>query len=246
MTYEHLIVEREGPLLRVWLNRPEVLNALNDAILDEITAVFTDLQGTEEVRVVVLAGAGRCFSSGADRKNMPGLTSREVALSRRRWRGDTGLRACRAIADADPVTIARTHSHVLGGGVVLAVSCDFRIGADDTTLRLPEVELGVPLPWGGTPLLIREMGAARAREFVMLSTPLSAQQAQHAGLLHAVVPSAELDAEVDAWAQRLLALPEEAVAATKQQFRRYAVVTRLGDLTETDAELGQRVLDRER
>jgi enoyl-CoA hydratase/carnithine racemase len=246
MTYQHLIVEREGPLLRVWLNRPEVLNALNNAILDEITAVFTDLQGTDEIRVVVLAGAGRCFSSGADRKNMPGLTTPDMALGRRRWVGETGLRACRAIADADPVTIARTHSHVLGGGVVLAVSCDFRLGADDTTLRLPEVELGVPLPWGGTPLLIREMGAARAREFVMLSRSQTAQEARDAGLLHAVVPSAELDAEIDAWAQRLLALPEEAVAATKQQFRRYAAVTRLADLTDTDAELGQRILDRGR
>lgn len=90
------------------------------------------------------------------------------------------------------------------------------------------------------------MGAARAREFVMLSRSLTAQQARDAGLLHALVPTAELDAEVEAWAQRLLALPEEAVAATKQQFRRYAAVTRLADLTETDAELGQRIVDRER
>ncbi|QEC48748.1 enoyl-CoA hydratase/isomerase family protein [Baekduia soli] len=243
-SYEHLVVEQEGPLMRVWLDRPEVLNALNDEILVEITDLFTGLQGTDEIRVVVLGGVGRCFSSGADLRRFPGRTTPDVPLGRRRWRGNTGLRAARAIADADPVTIARTHSHVLGGGVVLAISCDFRIGADDTILRLPEVELGAPLPWGGTPLLIREMGASRAREFVMFSTPLDAAQAREAGLLHAVVPAASLDAEVDAWVQRLLALPEESVAATKQQFRRYAAVTRLADLSETDAELGQRVTDR--
>ena len=125
----------------------------------------------------------------------------------------------------------------MGGGLCLALACDFRLAATDTQLALPEVDLGLPLTWGGTARLVHEVGAARARELIMLADDVDGTRAEAMGLVHRVVAPNELDATVTDWATRLAAKPEVAVHMAKTQFRALARRSGLGDTTETDGDL---------
>lgn len=239
MTYETLAVERDGAVARVWLARPAVRNALDTTTLDELAAAFTALRAEPDVQVIVLGGRGPSFCAGADRKNPParlvrgaGATARE-----RRWAAQIGRRAVQAIADSDALTVARLHGHVIGGGVLLGLACDFRIAAAGTVFHVPEVDLGIPLAWGGVPRLIRAVGEARAKEIILLCERFDAADAAAMGLVNRVVPSDALDATVDDWAQRLAGKAPWAVHMTKTQFRAYAHTAALGDLTEHDGAL---------
>jgi enoyl-CoA hydratase/carnithine racemase len=236
-----LALERDGPVLRVWLDRPERRNALSGPALEEIAALFGALQTDFDARVVVLGGRGPSFCAGADRKEPPGadrLRGDSGASEReRRWAAQLGRRACEAVAAAEAVTVARLHGHVVGGGLALALACDFRVAAQGTRFHVPEVDLGIPLSWGATPRLIHEVGAARAREIILGAEPFDAARAEQWGVAHRVVPEAALDAEVDAWARRLAAKPEIAVHMTKTQLRAYARRAALGDVSESDGDL---------
>jgi enoyl-CoA hydratase/carnithine racemase len=228
-------------VLRVWLDRPERRNALDTATLEALTELYQGLQRDFETRVVVLGGRGPGFCAGADRGRPPG-SERMAASSgagerERRWTAQIGWRACRAIEECEAVTIARVHGHAVGGGVALAIACDFRIAAQGTVFHVPEVDLGLPLTWGATPRLIAEVGAARARELILLCDRVDARTAERWGLVHRVVPAARLDAAVDDWARRLAAKPEIAVQMTKHQLRARSRVAVLGDVTETDGDL---------
>lgn len=241
MEFETLEIERRGPLLRVWLARPERRNALNGRALEELAALYTGLRTDFETRVVVLGGRGPSFCAGADRKDPPGSDRMRRASGaserERRFASQIGQRACAAIADADVVTLARIHGHAVGGGLALALACDFRIAAADTVFHVPEVDLGIPLSWGATPLLVREVGAARAREIILLCERFDAGRAEQWGVVHRSVPPEALDATVDDWARRLAAKPEVAVHMTKTQLRSYGRRALLGDATETDGDL---------
>lgn len=234
--FETLELEREGPVLRVWLNRPEKLNAIDNTMLREIGDLFGSLETEWEARVVVLGGRGRSFCAGADRK--AGAPAVEPSTDReRRWISQLGRRANKAIEDCDALTIARVHGHAIGGGACFALACDFRIAARDAVFRVPEVDLGIPLTWGATPRLLNEIGAARTREVLMLCEDIAAQKAADWGMVHRAVDPEALDSEVDELARKLAAKPEMAISMTKSQLRAYARATSLGDVSETDGDL---------
>ena len=240
MAWKTLSVERDGPIVRVWLDRPERRNALNSLALQELAEVFGSLATDFDARVVVLGGRGPSFCSGADRRDPPGNlpeSERSPGDRERRWMGQLGLRAVRAIEELEAVTIARVHGHAIGGGAVLPLACDLRVAAAGTVFSIPEVDLGVPLGWGATPRLIREIGPARARELILLCDRIDAETAAGFGLLNRVVPEDRLDAVVNEWAARIASKPEIAVHMVKTQFRAYAATTALGDATETDGDL---------
>jgi enoyl-CoA hydratase/carnithine racemase len=236
-----LAVERDGPVLRVWLDRPERRNALDTATLEALTELYTGLQRDFETRVVVLGGRGPSFCAGADRERPPGgermAASSGASDRERRFAAQIGWRACRAIEACEVVTLARVHGYAVGGGVALALACDFRIAAQGSVFHVPEVDLGIPLTWGATPRLIAELGAARARELILMCDRVDARTAERWGLVNRVVPAARLDATVDAWALRLAAKPEGAVHMTKTQLRAQAHGAVLGDTSETDGDL---------
>jgi enoyl-CoA hydratase/carnithine racemase len=238
--FRTLEIERDGPIARVWLNRPERRNALDTTALDELAALFGSFAREFGTRVAVLGGRGASFCAGADRKSPPGrerLAADSGATDReRRHAAQIGLRAARAIEDAEVVTIARVHGHAIGGGAALALACDFRIAADDAVFAIPEVDLGIPLTWGATARLVHEVGAARAREAILLCDRFDAHTAERWGVVHRAVPPADLDAAVDDWARRLAAKPEIAVHMTRTQLRAYAARDRLGDFTESDGD----------
>lgn len=236
---ETLTVERDGPVLRVWLDRAEKRNPLSAVTLQALADVYDGTASDFDVRVVVLGGRGPSFSGGADRSD-PGAPrdgDDEPSAREQRWVAQLGKRATRAIDDCEVPTIARLHGSVVGGAAVLAMACDFRIAADDTSFWIPEVDLGIPLTWGALPLLIRECGMARAREAVVLCERIDAATAERWGMAHRVVPRADLDATVDEWARRLAAKPQGAMSMTTSQLRAYGASYRQADLTELDGDL---------
>ncbi len=239
MSYETLTVEVDGPIARVWLNRPERRNALNARALEEIAAAFAELQTSFEAQVIVLGGRGPSFCAGADRKDPPARLTRSTGAGprERRYASLMGRRALEAIERVDAITVARLHGHVIGGGAVLALACDLRIAAADTIFNIPEVDLGIPLTWGAAPRLAREVGAARAKELILLCDRFDGEAAARYGLVNRAVPADQLDANVDDWVQRLAGKPPWAVHMTKSQFKAYAATTSLGDVTEMDGDL---------
>jgi enoyl-CoA hydratase/carnithine racemase len=230
-----------GEVLVVELHRPAKLNALDGATLEAIASVFTQVNASFAVRAVLLRGAGRAFSAGADRKAAPGSDRMSVASGagerERRHASQIGLRACAAIANCEVPTVAVVQGWCVGGGFALAVSCDFRIAASDAQFSIPEVDLGIPLAWGATPRLISEIGMAKARELIMMCDPIDADEAFRIGVVNRVVPvGSEGELAMD-WAQRLAAKPEIAIHETKTQFRAYAASSLMGNVTETDGDL---------
>lgn len=244
MSYKSLELERQGPVLRVWLNRPKRLNAISSVMLREIGDLFLSLETDFDTRVVILGGRGRCFCAGSDRKTPePEQQVNEPKTDReRRWLDQLGRRACQAIENCDVLTVARIHGHAVGGGCCFSMACDFRIASEDALLRVPEIELGIPLTWGATSRLIHEIGAARTREVLLLCEDIPAAKAEAWGMLHRVVPLDELDGEVDRFVARLVSMPELAVSMTKTQLRAYSRIDSLGDASETDGDMLQRAM----
>lgn len=239
MSYQTLRIESEGPIGRVWLSRPERRNALSLLALEEIAAAFHELQKRFDLSVVILGGEGPSFCAGADRKDPPVRIFKQSGAEprERRHTAQTGRRAVEAIEQLEAITIARLHGHVIGGGLLLGMACDLRIAAEDTVFQIPEVDLGIPLGWGGTPRLAREVGAARAKELILLCDRFDGAAAERYGLINRVVTAADLDRCVDDWAGRLAEKPPWALHMTKTQFRAYSRSTSLGDVTEGDGDL---------
>lgn len=240
MDFQRIEIERDGPVLRAWLNRPDKRNAHDQQMITEVGDLFLGLSSAFDVRLVVLGGRGPTFCAGADRRETvePAASQREA-----RYRGQLGRRATRAIEECDIPTLARVQGHAAGGGSCFATSCDFRVTTDTTQWWVPEVELGTPLPWAATPRLIQEIGMARARRYIMLSERIDGTTAADWGLAHESVPDDQLDEAMARWEERLLSLPELAVTMAKAHFRGYSRGGALGDLSETDGDLGAIVRD---
>jgi len=232
-------IESQGPIARLWLSRPTVHNALDADTLEALIAACHRLQVEFDVPVVVLGGRGPSFSSGADRRNPPARLARDSGKSarERRYVAQLGRRVLEAIERLEAITIARLHGHVIGAGVVLALGCDLRVAAASTRFAIPEVDLGIPLTWGAVPRLVREVGAARAKELILLGDRVDAAEALRLGLVNRVVADDDLDRVIDDWARRLADKPRVALHMTKTQFRAYGRASVLGDVTEGDGDL---------
>jgi enoyl-CoA hydratase/carnithine racemase len=185
---------------------------------------------------VVLGGRGRSFCAGADRKPDDQPLPPAANVREERWRAHLGRRAARAIEDCEIPVVGRIQGHASGGGCVWAVSCDFRVAAADAVFWYPEIELGVPLSWAATPRLIQEIGTSRARQMVMLCERVTGTVGEQWGLVHEAVPADDLDAAVDHWVERIVAMPDPALHMTKTQFRGYSRLFAQGDMSEADGD----------
>lgn len=175
----------------ITVQRPEKLNALNRQTLEALDAAFTEAAQADDVRVVILTGAGpKAFVAGADIAEMNALTAvqgRDFSL--------LGQRLMRRIERLNKPVIAMVNGFALGGGMELAMACHLRIAADSAKVGQPEINLGLLPGFGGTQRLLRLAGRAAALELCLLGAPIDALRAQQLGLVNRVVPAAELEAE---------------------------------------------------
>jgi enoyl-CoA hydratase/carnithine racemase len=209
--FSHLRAEADGAIGRLTLDRPEKLNALSPALLQELIDASQWFTAQRDVKVVVVSGEGRAFSAGAD------LDAMGSAAKSPREAADLGRRMADAVTDMRPLTIAAIHGHCVGGGVVLAAACDLRVAAASAVFSIPEVDLGIPLAWGGIPRLVRELGPAITKELVLTCRPFDADEARALRFVNRVVTDDDLAATVDDLAARLVQQPAYSLELTKRQ-----------------------------
>jgi len=188
MAFENLLLERDGAIAVVTINRPKVLNALNTQTLDELRRVVLELGHDAGVRVVILTGAGeKAFVAGADINELAVQTptsGREHAL--------TGQHVLDLIENLGKPVIAAINGYALGGGCELALACTLRLAADTAKLGQPEINLGIMPGYAGSQRMSRLVGKGKAMELILTGAPIGAAEAERIGLVNRVVPAAEL------------------------------------------------------
>jgi enoyl-CoA hydratase len=199
MTFDNLLIERDGAVLSITVNRPQVLNALNTQTLDELRRAILDLKRDDGLRAAILTGAGeKSFVAGADINELAGQTptgGREHAL--------VGQHVFDLIENLGKPVIAAINGYALGGGCELAMACTLRIAADTAKLGQPEIALGLMPGYAGTQRLPRLVGKGRAMEMILTGAPISADEALRIGLVNRVVPGATLMTEARTLAAQL-------------------------------------------
>lgn len=241
MSYDTFTIEHAGPITTVSFNRPAKLNPLNEKVMRELLAITFELQENVDARIIVLTGKGRSFSVGADMTALSAGTTTEAQAkqtdSDRLRMGKIGWRVMDEWERLDQITIAAINGFAVGGGVSLAMACDFRIAAQGARLWLPEVRLGVPYMWGSITRMINLIGMAKTKELVMTCDEVTADLALELGLVNQVVAPEELVDAVQAFASKILNKPPMALRRTKEFFKALST-NKSGDITYADAHLG--------
>lgn len=211
MNYQTLLLETADGVATLTINRPQVLNALNGAVVRELECAFYELERDPAVKVVILTGAGeKAFVAGADIKEMATLDSCQgLAFARQ------GQQVLLALEKMSKPVIAVVNGFALGGGLELALACDFIYASDKAKLGFPEVTLGVIPGFGGTQNLPRLIGKSRANELIFTGKVIDAHKAQSWGLVNEVIPPAEVMERARATAATIAAVGPLAVASAK-------------------------------
>ena len=226
MGYDTVLYDTDGHVATITMNRPEVANAQNSALLDDLDAAFDEADADDDVRVVILAGAGKHFSSGHDLKSLVGgepdawRAMRETAEGKLRHEQVMYFDRCVKIRDFRKPTIAAVQGSCVAAGLMLACMCDLIVAADDAVFQNPvlrmtgaAVELLVE-PW--------ELGIRKAKEFLLTGDKLDAQEAWRLGLVNRVVPSAELMARARELAERVALVPPQTAQIVKDSLNQTA------------------------
>jgi len=209
--YETIKIERQDNTLWIILNRAHRLNAFNDVLIEELGDMLNTADNDASVKCVVITGDGdRAFSAGADVTMFPKATPVKAEEFSR-----AGQKTFGRIEEMSKPVIAAINGFALGGGLELALACDFRIAAEHAELGSPEIQLGLIPGWGGTQRLVRTVGLPKAKEMAMLGIRLKADEALKAGLVHKVVHFDKLREEVSALAKKLADGPPVAMKYVK-------------------------------
>jgi enoyl-CoA hydratase len=206
-----VLFEQDGPIARLTLNRERQLNALNAALMDELSSQLDRLATDKSVRVVFITGAGRAFAAGADIAQMEAMGAEESE----RW-ALAGQATYSKIERLPQPVIALVNGFALGGGMELAMACDVRIVSERAKFGQPEVHLGILPGFGGSQRLPRLVGQGRALEWLLAGDMMDAAEAHRIGLANQVVATDELDAAGRAYASRLLLQAPGSLAAVKR------------------------------
>ncbi|MEM3577287.1 MAG: enoyl-CoA hydratase-related protein [Candidatus Bathyarchaeia archaeon] len=184
MEYKYIIYGKSEGVATITLNRPEALNAFSKEVVEEVLNALEDAKADENVRVVILTGAGeKAFSAGADIKAMKGmnaLKARELSLM--------GEKLCLALENLEKPVIAAMNGYALGGGLEVAMACDIRIASENARMGQTEINIGLIPGWGGTQRLTRLVGATKAKELIFTGKMIDAKTAEQIGLVNMVVP----------------------------------------------------------
>lgn len=210
--YTTIEVEFAPPIATLELRRPEKLNALSPRMLEEIATAAGELADRDDITCVVLRGAGRAFSAGFD---LAAMADGYAEPGDARATGAIGRRAADAIAAIPAITVAAVHGRCVGGGLVLAAACDLVVAERDAVFSIPELDLGIPLAWGGVPALVRAIGAARAKELILTCRPFDGAEAHAIGLVTRLVEPGTARATAEGLAREIAGRGRLNTAATK-------------------------------
>jgi enoyl-CoA hydratase len=211
MTFKLIIYKKSEGVATITLNRPEAMNAFSKEVVEEVTQALGDAKNDENIRVVILTGAGeKAFSAGADIKAMIGmnaLKARELSLM--------GEKLCLAFENFEKPVIAALNGYALGGGLEVAMACDLRIASENARIGQTEVNIGLIPGWGGTQRLTRLIGATKAKELVFTGRMIDAKTAEQLGILNMVIPADKFKETVMQFAMDLAAKPPVAIKVAK-------------------------------
>lgn len=214
--YQTLEVAQEGPVLHVRLNRPDVRNAFNGTVVDELRAAFAAADDNATARVVVLSGNGKSFSAGADLAWMQEQADLPAADNERS--ADRMARTFLAIARCKKPVVGRIHGHALGGGTGLTAAVDIAISTETCMFGLTETKLGI-VPAVISPFVLQKIGVGRARTLFLTGERFDGNEAERIGLVHRAVDEQHLDAAVQQVIGELLSSGPAAVASAKELIR---------------------------
>jgi len=214
VSYENINVETRGRVGLIALNRPKQLNALNDALMDELGAALKGFDADEAIGAIVLTGSAKAFAAGADIGAMARWTYMDV------YKSDYITRNWETIRTIRKPVIAAVNGYALGGGCELAMMCDIVIAADDARFGQPEIKLGIIPGAGGTQRLPRAVGKAKAMDLVLTGRMMSAEEAERAGLVSRVVAADKVLDEALAAAATICEYSLPAVLMAKEAVNR--------------------------
>ncbi len=240
MAYETLLVEKKDGIALVTFNRPDKLNTLSTRLFLDLRDLMAEFRYDLETRVIIFTGAGRAFSAGFDLR-VDALTqhmSQKEMPNERIWQLFF-LDLMSDIENLEQVTIAAINGPAMGGGLCIAMNCDFRIMADNARLGVPEIGLGVFLSWGSTPRLVALLGPSRAKEFIMTCDPVNADEAFRIGMVNKVVSPEKLIPASYELADKIMRRGPLAIRICKKQVNA-ASVARMSDLYLFESELWER------
>ncbi len=213
MGYETILVERDGRVGTITLNRPEALNALNSRMMNEVTSAAAEFDADQGIGAIVITGSAKAFAAGADIKEMASLVFADV------FDGDFFASWTKLAAVRTP-TIAAVAGHALGGGCELAMMCDLLIAADTAKFGQPEIKLGVLPGMGGSQRLTRAIGKAKAMDLILTGRNIDAAEAERSGLVSRVVPADDLLTEAKAVATTISQMSRSAARMAKEAVNR--------------------------
>lgn len=209
--YRTIKFKKKQHIAWIILSRPDKLNAINAVMLQELSEALDIIEKDTNVRCVIITGEGeKAFSAGADIKELQKLTHKTAAeLSRK------GQQVFSQVETLSKPVVAAINGYALGGGLALALACDFRLASIDAELGSPEIKLGIIPAWGGTQRLAKIVGVAEAKRLIMLGDRVKAEETLKMGLVNKVVPPNKLEAEAEALAQILCEYPPAALKSAK-------------------------------
>ncbi len=211
-SYKHIALARRDRVLTASLNRPEARNAISPALDAELLRLFYDLDADADTNVMVLTGAGRSFSAGGD---ILGMQQAVDDITLFEGGAKNGKRILQMMLDCEKPIICRMNGDAVGLGATLALFCDLIIADEAARIGDPHVKVGLVAGDGGAVIWPQLIGYARAKQYLLSGDLLSAKEAQAMGLINFAVPTAELDAKVDEWADKLSNGASKAIRWTK-------------------------------
>jgi enoyl-CoA hydratase len=216
MNYKYLIFERNVPVVKITLNRPECQNALSLELSDEMAEAVRQVNGDDDIRIVIFTGAGGNFCSGDDIKQFD------------QWGGETKIfdriwfyqSISNMIENLPQVTIAAIEGNAVGGGLELTMVCDFAIGTEDSHYGIPEIDIGCTPGWGGTQRMGRMIGRRKVKDLILTGRLIDAWEAERLNLITKVVPKGKLDDAVADLVKILLSKDQIVLKAAKHIINR--------------------------
>jgi len=212
MEFQNILVEVKDRIARITVNRPKVLNALNDQTMEELRTAFLEMRRRDDVQGILFTGAGeKAFIAGADINELATQTPLEGKDRSRR-----GQHILEIIENLGKPVVAAINGYALGGGCEIAMACHIRVASENAKLGQPEVKLGIVAGYGGTQRLVRLIGLGRALELLVTGEPISAQRAYEIGLVNAVYPQPDLISQAETLLRKILANGPVAVKLTME------------------------------